>query len=326
MIITRTPLRISLGGGGTDLPSYYRAHDGGFLVAAAITKYVYIAINANFEPDLLLKYSQIERVPHAEQVEHPLLRETLLHMGVTSGIEVSSMADIPAGTGLGSSGSFTVGLLQALAVHSRRFLSTPDLADLACRIEIDRLQEPIGKQDQYIAAIGGITAFEFRANDTVEMISVGLRDDARARLEENLLLFYTGVRRSASEELAALDRGTKVGDEDLAKNLDAVKAVGRETFASLERGDVEHFSRLLTDQWRLKYERSPSAVHDQVDGWIRAGLEAGAGGGKLIGAGGGGFLLFYAEDKRDLRRVMAEQGLAEVRFGVDYQGASVLVA
>lgn len=326
MIITRTPLRISLGGGGTDLPSYYRAHDGGFLVAAAITKYVYIAINANFEPHLLLKYSQIERVEHAEQVEHPLLREALLHMGVTSGIEISSMADIPAGTGLGSSGSFTVGLLQALAVHSRRFLSNPDLADLACRIEIDRLNEPVGKQDQYIAAVGGVTAFEFHPDDSVETISVGLQDEIRSSLEENLLLFYTGLRRSASEELAALDRGAKVGGGDLSRNLDAVKAVGRQTFVALERGDVDTFSSLLTEQWRLKFERSPSAVHEQVDRWITAGLAAGAGGGKLIGAGGGGFLLFYAEDKRGLRQVMAERDLTEVRFGVDYQGASVLVA
>ena len=326
MIITRTPLRISLGGGGTDLPSYYRAHDGGFLVAAAITKYVYIAINANFEPDLLLKYSHIERVGHAREAQHPLLREALLHMGITSGIEISSMADIPAGTGLGSSGSFTVGVLQALAAHSRRFMSNLDVAELACHIEIDRLGEPVGKQDQYIAAVGGLTAFEFRPDDTVETISVALGDDARSSLEENLLLFYTGVRRSASDELAALDRGTKVGDEDLAKNLDAVKAVGRETFAALERGDVAHFAGLLTDQWNLKFERSPSPIHERVDSWIRSGLQAGALGGKLIGAGGGGFLLFYAENKVELRRAMADHGLTEVRFGVDYQGSSVLVA
>lgn len=323
MIITRTPLRISLGGGGTDLPSYYRHNDGGFLVAAAITKYIYIAINANFEPDVLLKYSQIERIPHAREASHPLLREALLTTDITVGVEISSMADIPAGTGLGSSGAFTVGLLRALMAYRREFLPSLDLAALACHIEIDRLCEPIGKQDQYIAAVGGLTAFEFRADDTVGTTSVPMADNARDRLEENLLLFYTGLRRSASDELSALDQGASVGD--LAKNLDAVKEVGRETYASLIAGDLGTFSSLLTEQWNLKYERSPSPVHDQVDAWVRRGLASGASGGKLIGAGGGGFMLFYAEDKADLRATMSELGLPEVTFGLDYRGSTVVV-
>ncbi|HEX2039690.1 MAG TPA: galactokinase [Acidimicrobiales bacterium] len=326
MIITRTPLRISLGGGGTDLPGYYREAGGGFLVAAAVTKYVYIAINDNFEPDILLKYSQVERVSSALEVQHPLLREALLFTDVREGVEISSMADIPAGTGLGSSGAFTVGLLKALTAYRRQFVPNLALAEQACHIEIDRLGEPIGKQDQYIAAVGGLTAFEFHPDDSVEPISVPVPEIARRRLEENLLLFYTGVRRSASEELSALDTGTKVGDGDLVKNLNDVRACGRTTMGALEKGDLETFAALLTEQWKLKYHRSPSAVHRQVDEWISAGVEAGAGGGKLIGAGGGGFLLFYAEAKADLREAMRERGLQEVPFHIDYQGTSVIVA
>ncbi len=324
MIITRTPLRISLGGGGTDLPSYYRHNDGGFLIAAAITKYIYIAINPNFEPDLLLKYSQVERVPHAREASHPLLREALIYSGLPSGIEISSMADIPAGTGLGSSGAFTVGVLRALAAHKREFLrSRLELAELACHIEIDRLGEPVGKQDQYIAAVGGLTAFEFHPDDSVETLSVPLEDIVRARLEENLLLFYTGMRRSASEELSALDEGAS--DGDIAKNLDAVKQLGRETYEALTAGDLDEFGCLLTRQWELKYERAATPVHERVDNWVRTGLAAGAGGGKLVGAGGGGFLLFYAEAKAELREAMARFGLPEVPFGLDYRGSTVIV-
>lgn len=324
MIITRTPLRISLGGGGTDLPSYYRHNDGGFLIAAAITRYIYIAVNPNFEPDLLLKYSQVERVPHAREAAHPLLREALLYAGLPTGIEISSMADIPAGTGLGSSGAFTVGVLRALGAHKREFLrSRLDLAELACHIEIDRLGEPVGKQDQYIAAVGGLTAFEFRPDDSVETVPVPLDDIVRARLEENLLLFYTGVRRSASEELTALDQAAP--DGDVAKNLDAVKQLGRETYDALTAGDLDAFGYLLTRQWELKYERSPTPIHEQVDNWVRSGLAAGATGGKLVGAGGGGFVLFYAEAKADLRATMARFGLPEVTFGLDYRGSTVIV-
>jgi D-glycero-alpha-D-manno-heptose-7-phosphate kinase len=326
MIISRTPLRITLGGGGTDLPSYYRTHDGGFLIAAAITKHIYISVHSNFEPELLLKYSQIERVPDAASVVHPLLREALLYTGVSKGVEISSMADIPAGTGLGSSGAFTVGVLRALGAYQRQFTTNLELAEAACHLEIERLGEPVGKQDQYIAAVGGLTAFEFRPDGTVETVSLALDEGVRLRLEENLLLFYTGVRRSASEELAALDEGTKLGDVELGRNLDEVKALGRQTFITLAEGDLDGFAALLTEQWRVKHERSPSAIHSQVDEWIRAGLAAGALGGKLIGAGGGGFLLFYAESKSSLRAVMQEIGLQEVSFAIDYLGSTVVVS
>lgn len=326
MIITRTPLRISLGGGGTDLPAYYRSAGSGYLIAAAISKYVYIAINRNFDDDILLKYSKVERIAKPEAAEHRLLREILLQTGVSGGIELSSMADIPAGTGLGSSGAFTVGALNAIRAYCHDIASNYELAEQACRIEIELLGEPVGKQDQFIAAIGGITAFEFRADEGVEVIPLELSPTTRHRVEENLLLFYTGVRRSASEVLAieqATD-GRGIGSSALDDNLDRVKQLGLETKEVLEAGDLKAFGELLSQQWRLKYERSPSAVHDTVDRWIRTGIESGATGGKLVGAGGGGFLLFYAESKAGLRDAMAELGLEEVRFAIDYQGSAVV--
>ena len=326
MIITRTPLRISLGGGGTDLPSYYRAGGGGFLVAAAITKYVYIAVHRNFEEEILLKYSRIEKVKRPEDVEHRLLREVLLACGVERGIEISSMADIPAGTGLGSSGAFTVGALRALHAFNRSFQPALDVAAEACRIEIERLGEPIGKQDQYIAAVGGLTAFEFRPDDTVELVPVSMAPDARDRLEEDLLLFYTGIRRSASEVLADHQERSQANEQSLRENLDRVRALGRQSFEALASGDVDGFGRLMTEQWRLKFERSPSPVHHEINGWIEAAVEAGATGGKLVGAGDGGFLLLHAAAKADVRRVMAEVGLEEVRFGFDHEGTSVIVS
>lgn len=326
MIITRTPLRVSLGGGGTDLPSYYRPCGGGFLVAAAINKYVYIAVHRNFDEDILLKYSKIEKVPAPSMVRHPLLREVLHATGVTGGVEISSMADIPAGTGLGSSGAFTVGALRALHAFQRRFIAPVDIAEAACRIEIDRLGEPVGKQDQYISAVGGVTAFEFRPDDTVEVARVPMTAEARDRLEEDLLLFYTGIRRSASGVLAHQDRRSLAKDSDLQANLDAVRALGRATYDALVTGDLDDFGKLLTLQWELKLERSPSEVHLRVDEWIRRAVGAGASGGKLVGAGDGGFLLVYAHAKAKVREALRACGLEEVRFGFDYEGTTTIVS
>lgn len=323
MIITRTPLRISLGGGGTDLPSYYRRKSGGFLLAAAISKYVFIAINPNFDDSILLKYSHIERVQHPSEAEHPLFREALLLTGLEEPVEISAMADIPAGTGVGSSGAFTVGLLRALHAYQREVVSREQLAREAAHIEIDRLGEPVGKQDQYIAAMGGITAFAFRPDDRVDIVPLRMSEPTRHRLEDNLLLFWTGIRRSASEVLAV--ERDPAATVDLDDNLDAVKALGRETHAALESADLQGFGKLLTEQWRLKLERSPTEVHRDLDRLISDGVEAGAAGGKLVGAGGGGFLLFYAENKADLRESMAARGLDEVRFGIDYEGSTTIV-
>ena len=325
MIISRTPLRISLGGGGTDLPSHYRVA-GGFLIAAAIDRHVYIAAHRNFEDDIMLKYSQVERARRVDDVRHPLLREALKIAGVVGQIEVSSMADIPANTGLGSSGSFTVGVLKALYAYRRQLVSNLQLAEQACHIEIDRLGEPVGKQDQYIAALGGVTAFRFNPDDSVDVIPVPMSDVTRGRLDENLLLFYTGMRRSASEVLADQDAKSKAADTDTASNLARVREIGEESFEALSAGDLPTFAKLMTAQWELKRQRSPTATNQGIDAWITAGLDAGASGGKLVGAGGGGFLLFYAESKTEVRSAMAALGLHEVRFGFDYEGSKLVVA
>ena len=326
MIITRTPLRISLGGGGTDLPSYYREAGAGFLIAAAITKYVYIAVNQNFDDDLLLKYSSVERVKSQTEVQHPLLRECLAATGEWSGIEISSMADIPTGTGLGSSGAFTVGVLKALRMYSHQGHANLDLAREACLIEIDRLGEPVGKQDQYIAAVGGITGFTFNADDSVDVEPLALDPSTRTRMEENLLLFYTGVRRSASEVLAEERSVTSATALQLSANLDETLDIGYRTRDVLLSGDLDSFGALLTEQWNLKYRRQPSETHDVVNEWIHRGIGAGAAGGKLVGAGGGGFLLFYTDRRAELREVMNGLGLTEVGFRIDYEGSAVSIA
>lgn len=325
MIITRTPLRISLGGGGTDLPSYYRKNGHGFLIAAAITKYVYIAVNQNFDDDLLLKYSEVERAKSVDEVRHPLLRECLRATDISKRIEISSMADVPAGTGLGSSGSFAVGVLKALYLYSHRTPSAESLAAQACEIEINRLGEPIGKQDQYIAAVGGVSAFTFRDDESVEVERLAMTDITRSQLEDNLLLFYTGVKRSASAALAS-EGSINLTPRKQIDNLSKTRAIGYETRDILLSGDMTAFGQILTNQWKLKYQRQPSALHDEIDSWIQSGIAAGAQGGKLVGAGGGGFLLFYADRKTDLRRAMAEIGLPEISFGVDYEGSSVTIA
>ena len=326
MIITRTPLRISLGGGGTDLPSYYRIAGEGFLIAAAITKYVYIAINQNFEDDILLKYSSVERVSSQKDVEHPLIRECLAATGQWKGIEISSMADIPAGTGLGSSGAFTVGVLKALRRYSHQSHANLEIAQQAAQIEIERLGEPVGKQDQYIAALGGITGFTFHSDERVKVEPLQLDSMTRNKLEDNLLLFYTGVRRSASEVLKDERTTVPATAADLTRSLDETRDIGYRTRDILLDGDLDSFGPLLTEQWLLKYRRQPSALHDQVDDWIQQGIHAGAAGGKLVGAGGGGFLLFYADRRAELREVMLQLGLTEVGFRVDYEGSTVTVA
>lgn len=326
MIITRTPLRISLGGGGTDLPSYYENAGHGFLIAAAISKYTYVAVNRNFDSDILLKYSEVERAATVDSVKHPLLRECLRKVAIQGGIEISSMADIPTGTGLGSSGSFTVGVLKALNMYQHNAVANEQLAEAACDIEINQLREPVGKQDQYVAALGGVVGLRFSADGKVDVLPLELDPAVRARVEENLLLFYTGVRRSASEVLAEEQIGKTRSSQSLEDNLNLTRDIGYRTQSTLLQGDLEGFGRILTEQWELKYDRQPTSTHDQVNNWIREGIQVGALGGKLVGAGGGGFLLFYADRKADLRLRMSQLGLPEVPFSFDYEGSTVLVA
>jgi D-glycero-alpha-D-manno-heptose-7-phosphate kinase len=323
LIITRSPLRISLGGGGTDLASYYREH-GGFLVAAAIDKYVYITVHEPFTDEVIVKYSKLEQAPSAEDVKHPIVREALKLVGFGKRIEIASMADIPAGTGLGSSGSFTTALLKALHSLKKNIVHPRDLAEQACHIEIDLLGEPIGKQDQYIAAFGGITCFTFEKDGTVLAEPLAMPEEAMHNLEENLCLFFTGFTRNASEILRDQDRRSRQHDQSMIDNLHFVKELGYRSRDALAKGDLRRFAELLDVHWRHKKERSAGMTNPQIDAWYELARESGALGGKVIGAGGGGFLMFYTEDKPRLRHAMRMAGLREVRFRFDFEGTAVV--
>ncbi|MGZ4756038.1 MAG: GHMP family kinase ATP-binding protein [Acidimicrobiia bacterium] len=322
MIITRTPLRISIGGGGTDLPSFYE-REGGFFVAAAITKYIYLGINRTFTNDYFLKYSALERVEDISSIEHPLIREALRLRGVEPSVEIVSLADIPAGSGLGSSGSFTVGLLRAIHAFQHEHVSPAELAEEACHIEIDILETPCGKQDQYIAAYGGITTFEIARDGSVAARPLAISRQTRHDLEDNLLMFFTGFSRSAESMLEDQRKRSVERDPAMLDNLRFVKETGREIARRLECGDVRGFVELMHEHWLRKRERSKGMSNPSIDRWYDIAMKRGALGGKLVGAGNGGFLLFYAEDRDEVRRAMSEEGLAEVRFGFDHDGSMV---
>lgn len=324
MIITRSPLRISLGGGGTDLPSYYHEH-GGFVLSAAIDKYVYITLHQTFVEDLIIKYSQMERVRKLEDIQHPLIREALMLVGVPpTALEITSMSDIPAGTGLGSSGSFLTALLQALHLQKKTIVPKHELAEQACKIEIDRLGEPVGKQDQYIAAFGGITCFDFHPDNSVAVSALHLNPETLANFEDNLALFYTGYTRSASEILREQDRRSKERDQSMVENLHFVKELGFESKKALEAGDLRRFAEIMDIHWQHKKKRSSNMSNGMIDDWYELARKNGSLGGKLIGAGGGGFLMFYTEDKTRLRHAMGEAGLREMRVRFDFQGTMLV--
>jgi D-glycero-alpha-D-manno-heptose-7-phosphate kinase len=322
MIITRTPLRITLAGGGTDLPSYYHRF-GGYVVSAAISKYVYIAINDTFTDDYFLKYSALERVERTAEIQHPIVREALAMHPIGPSLELVSVADIPAGTGLGSSGSFTVGLLRAIYAYKREHVTAGALAEEACAIEIDRLAQPVGKQDQYIAAFGGLTCFRFDRDGTVHVSPLQISNETLHDLEEHLLMFFTGYSRDATSVLEDQQKRSDAGDEAMLENLHRVKASGDETTKALERGDTVRFAELMHEHWVAKRGRTVGMSNDRINRWYDLGLANGAIGGKLVGAGGGGFLLFYATDQAMLRAAMTAEGLREVRFFFDHDGSTV---
>jgi D-glycero-alpha-D-manno-heptose-7-phosphate kinase len=324
LIIARSPLRVTLGGGGTDLASYYQDH-GGFLIAAAIDKYVYITVHETFVDDLIVKYSKLERVASADQLEHPIFREAMCMLGIDGrALEVSSMADIPAGTGLGSSGSFTTALLKALQTYRKQVCHPRELAEQACHIEIDRLKEEIGKQDQYISAFGGLTGLEFFPDGRVEPSPVAVSTETLYNLEDNLLLFFTGYSRSASQVLQDQNQRTLRHDDEVVRNLDEVKELGRRSQVALESGDLHTFAELLSAQWEQKKRRTPGASNARIDEWFELGMANGALGGKLVGAGGGGFLMFYTDSQPRLRHALFGTGLREVRFRFDFEGTKVV--
>lgn len=324
MIITRTPLRISIGGGGTDLPSYYERF-GGLVISAAIDKYVYITSNRTFRPGYLLKYANTEHVQTIDEVEHGILREVLRLLDIEPAIEIVSIADVPAGTGLGSSGSFTVGLLHALHAYNRIRIGAGELARMACEVEMTILGEPCGKQDPYIAAHGGIMIQEFQLDGNVVMTPLQLCADTLRDLDENLLLFFTGYSRTAHDLLDDQKTRSEKGDADMLENLHFIKDQGMKIRQALEGGATEEFAGLMHDHWMRKKERSPDMSNDRINGLYDLALQNGALGGKLVGAGGGGFLMFYAGDRASLRRVMAAQGLQEMDFSFDIDGSVVIL-
>lgn len=326
MIIARSPLRISLGGGGTDLPSFYKKYEG-FLIAAAIDKYVYVTINKRFSEGIFLKYSAIENVKRIDQIQHPIIREALIAKNLQNyRVEISSTADIPAGTGLGSSGSFTTALLKALYVYERQHISQEDLAELACNIEIDRLKEPIGKQDQYIAAIGGLSSFAFHKDDSVTYAPLNISSDTLGKLEDSLLLFFTGYIRKAGDVLNDQKVKTEMKDKDMLDNLNFIKDIGYKSKFALESGNINLFGELLHEHWERKKSRSLGMSNTIIDDLYSKAMINGAIGGKVVGAGGGGFLMFMAKDPDNLRKAMNKEGLEEVRFRFDFEGTKIVLS
>jgi len=326
MILTRSPLRISLGGGGTDLSSYYKEHEG-FLIAAAIDKYVYVSVIERFIKKILLKYSSLELCDSVDEVKHPIIREAMKLIGLKDlGIEVVTMADIPAGTGLGSSGSFTTALVLALNAFNNRSIGSDKTAELSCCIEIEKLNEPIGKQDQYIAAYGGITCFTFHKDDSVSVEPLGLSREVLFNLEDNLLLFFTGFSRSAGSILKDQNSRSQSREAEMTENLHFIKELGLRSKSALQAGKIKEFGMLMDEHWEYKRKRSPGMSNKMIDEWYELGKKNGAIGGKLVGAGGGGFLMFLANDPNKLRETMAFAGLEEVRFGFDFEGTKTVVS
>jgi len=326
MIIARSPLRISLGGGGTDVPSYYQEHEG-FLLAAAIDRYVYVTVMRPFTEGIFLKYSEIEQVKNVVDVKHPIMREVLADLKLrTPQIEITTLADIPSGTGLGSSGSFTTALIKAVYAHYRKNIHPQQLAELACQIEIEKLGEPIGKQDQYIAAYGGITEFTFHRDGSVSSAPLNLSVQTIHDLEDNLVIFFTGISRSAGSILKDQVEKSKANDISMIDNLHFTKDIGLRSKAALLKSDTYSFGKLMDEHWEHKKSRSNGMSNEFIDNAYNKALKAGAVGGKLVGAGGGGFLMFYANDKEQLRSKMSEIGLEEVRFQFDFEGTKVLLS
>lgn len=321
VVFSRAPLRVSLGGGGTDLPSYYREY-GGFLVSGAIDKYVYMLVHTVFQQRYKMKYSETEEVDDVELIRHPILREVLKRHWRGNPLEVASVADVPAGTGMGSSGAFTVALIRALAHARRTSITQSVLAERACEIEIDILKEPCGKQDQYAAAHGGICSYTFERDGSVVVEPLELSAQTLRDLDEHLLLFYTGQAREASAVLSNQDTRTKGGDKDMLTNLHRTKAIGYQSRDLLVTGDLVAYAEMMHEHWLNKRRRSPGMTTERVDRLYDVARDSGAIGGKLIGAGGGGFLLVYAERPTDTRTAMRDDGAPELPFDFEFVGAT----
>jgi D-glycero-alpha-D-manno-heptose-7-phosphate kinase len=325
MIVSRAPVRFSLGGGGTDLPSYAREH-GGFVVAAAVDKFVFVCVARRFAPSIRLAYSESEIVDSVDQIKHRIFKAALQSTGLTSGLELHSLADVPANTGLGSSSSFTVALLNGLHAFKREFVPAEQLAREACRLEIDILKEPIGKQDQYIAAHGGISAMHFHPDGSVEVERLPLRDEVLDELESNLVIYYSGIERSASSVLKEQQKTIVENRDDAVQRMHRIKELGFETKRVLLTGNVDRYGEMLHEHWTNKRKLASNMADGAIDEHYDAARKAGAIGGKLMGAGGGGFFMFYvrAAERRRLHETMAARGLRPMRFRFDFDGARIV--
>ena len=319
MIISRTPFRISFAGGGTDLAAFYRLEPGAVL-STAIDKYMYVTVNRYFEDKIILKYSRTETADHLRRVKHPLLKEAMKISGVTRGVEITSMADIVGGTGLGSSSSFTVGALHALHAFSGRYVRASQLAREACEIEIERVGEPIGKQDQYIAAYGGFQFIEFMPDESVRVTPVICPPATMRRLGAHLMLFYTGKTRSAGKIL----KGVRSGMKDKKADLRELRVLADQTRRELQEGRVDGFGELLHEGWMLKRSLHKGISNPEIDGVYARACRAGAAGGKILGAGGGGFLLLYVRRRRQASVRKAMRGWREVSFGFEPEGSKII--
>jgi D-glycero-alpha-D-manno-heptose-7-phosphate kinase len=327
MITTRAPLRIPLGGGGTDLPSYYENY-GGFILSAGIDKFVYIQLNAlKVENFIRVKYARTERVDLPEDIQHPLLRESLLHADIGGGLEIGAMSDVPGRTGMGSSGSFTVALLAALQEHKREQLSRHELAEQAYHVEGVRAGQPVGKHDHYLAAFGGLTCLDIASDGTVTVSALEVSLHVLEELRNSVLLFFTGIERESFDILSQQESDTRRGQAQVVDSLHEVKRLGYEIKSALEQGELERFGSLLHEHWTAKKRRSDGVTRPDIDAWYEAGRQSGALGGKVMGAGGGGFLMFFcpAEHREKLRRRMAAEGLREMNFQFDMAGVKLLM-
>ena len=328
MIISQSPVRITLGGGGTDLSSYYSKY-GGALIAAAIDKYTLVTAHTRFDNEIRLSYSKTEQVQKVDEIQHNIFREALKLLGIEKGIQLASLSDIPGKSGLGTSGSFTVALLNALHTYKREFVSQEQLAEEACKIEIDTLKEPIGKQDQYISAFGGITALQFANDGTVTVEPLKINDEARDELENNIMLFYTGISRSASDVLREQDEKSKEDDESTIDVLHEVKKIGLDTKKALENGDIDKLGEYLNVHWETKKRLSKGISNKFIDECYDLAIKNGALGGKIMGAGGGGFFMFYHSgnnnEKTEFNKIMLDKELMKMRFKFDFEGAKTIL-
>ncbi len=322
MIISQTPLRISFAGGGSDIPAFYKKSPGA-VVSTAINKYIYITVNKKFDNQIRASYTSTETVSHPDELKHELIRESLKLAGIYNGIEITSISDIPSGTGLGSSSTFTVGLINALNAYSGTYSSPRDLAENACNIEIIKCHKPIGKQDQYASAYGGLNFIEFNTSGEVNVTPIIIKPNKFETLEKNLLLMYTGITRSADTILSDQNKNVSKGDAAFS-DLKQMVELAKELNKSLSAGDLNKFGEIMDENWNLKKKLTKQMSNPQIERWYELGKKNGALGGKILGAGGGGFLLFYAPASKHSKIIDALPKLAPTPFKFESNGSRIV--